>query len=1213
MGRLSDRLPATEQTPDDPARASRSGGVDLLPEESRDDALTRLQSTVGNDGMAAVVGGQAPGGVVAPLASPTVPDTPDGGVAPAPDAAVDTTPDAPPAPAGPVATDAGAPAGPPGPPAGGAAPGPDATPAAPAPGAPGPAPGPDAGPQPDAGGSGAPPVPADATLTDEPGPAPDTGADDLDTSMLDLVDEELVEHERWSAAATQVGGTGSEGRADFIAGEVGAGMGDSFGDAFVMGLGMTVGLQAVEESIPGIGQIVGGVFAARAIAGGALSRDFKAMSHMGEGRSGYEEAANDIEGICAILDAASNIINILAGLAGVLTLGLAVAAFFTFGALAPLAIAVGDIALALGATGAVLGVVKMALQPLVVLFRSLDAFTSEADPREIEAQGRLLEEGGKEMGGALGGLAGAAAGGVGRGGGRHEPEETPPPTTEPAPTAPAPRTASGELTIEAEPVPGRAPAHADDVWPEEYNVPSPPEEPLRVDLPPERAEAMLDLAESGDVRGFHTDEELFNAHQDAVARRQAGPDRGPRAEFNKLRNRMDLPEDFQGPIHHEQYPMREFPDRALDADNLYATRTDSTAHKDFHTAFGEEGRPYRQMAEGFDEPGIQSTFDFANTAPPAPAPAPAPAPTPSVIIDEAALGLQPGEVQTTQSGTPRPAARTTDVDWSDPKVRSALGLDPVTGKPTGAKLGGSGQLEVDPAGRPWDPANPGAPGPFHGSLGQMKNGEYAPESYFQVTEADGYAVRVGPPGAFVDHVFATQAEAEAYAQQLSTTGEAAIRDTSALPFGWAPDATGKVWPGNPVDAARVLQVPAGTPTLRSVVAPQPEGLPAFGRPTSYEGGGPQTQLPKDFFPRAATPGAPSPAQVGTPVPIPDRAEGWFTRAMRYPGEERGAEWHEQAERIEHATRLAEGTHRGEQGGALLHGGGHDEEEGPVVETVNPHYTPPPGTQADIDRLTADIQRLRTARSQAEHERDHAQRVRDTAQAQSLTVQQARDDVTETVTANQGHQGAVQEHAQAHARSATQHEEGGAKVQDAGSRLAGTATLEALLAGWSGFTGTVLKFSSVLPDRAVHAFQQMNNDSTTFMARLAHIKTTVAGQQGQQPARGAQIAQTGDRITATGARAQDTQAQLTQAQQRGAQLAQVNQENITVAEQDRAQAADNATRADTAATGLAQQRETLAAQMAAWAAQHRAARQAAVDEATHRLEERGLRVTRRPEG
>src|SRR2546423_977565 len=258
-------------------------------------------------------------------------------------------------------------------------------------------------------------LPATEQTTDDPAPAPDTGADELDPSMLDLVDGELVEHERWAAAATHTGATGSEGRADFIAGEVGAGMGDSFGDAFLMGAGTTIGIQAVEESIPGIGQIVGGVFAAKAIAGGALTHDFAAMDHFGEGE-GYAQAANDIEAVCAVLDAASNIVNVLAGLAGVLTLGLAVAAFFTFGALAPLAIAVGDIALALGATGAILGVVKMALQPLVLLFRSLNTFTSEADPRAIEGQGHLLEEGGQEMAGALGGLAGAAAGG-GRPGG----------------------------------------------------------------------------------------------------------------------------------------------------------------------------------------------------------------------------------------------------------------------------------------------------------------------------------------------------------------------------------------------------------------------------------------------------------------------------------------------------------------------------------------------------------------------------------------------------------------------------------------------------------------------------------------------------------------------------------------------------------------------------------------------------------------------------
>src|SRR5205807_2135788 len=84
-----------------------------------------------------------------------------------------------------------------------------------------------------------------------------------------------------------------------------------------------LGLAAVEESIPGIGQVVGGVFAAKAIAAGALGHDADLMGHMGEGSSGYEQAANDIEGVCAILDMASNLVNVLAGVVGIVAVAAA--------------------------------------------------------------------------------------------------------------------------------------------------------------------------------------------------------------------------------------------------------------------------------------------------------------------------------------------------------------------------------------------------------------------------------------------------------------------------------------------------------------------------------------------------------------------------------------------------------------------------------------------------------------------------------------------------------------------------------------------------------------------------------------------------------------------------------------------------------------------------------------------------------------------------
>ncbi len=1369
MGRLTGRLPATEQTTDTPARVRPPAGVDLSPEESPEETVTRLQSTIGNDGMAAMVGGAqtlggaTPDGGTAPDLDPDAGPPPVAGAGPAPA----TNPDAAPAP-GPDGGLAGVPGGasapgttpggpPPAPaPAAGPTPG-GPQPGGPQPGGPassGPQPG---GPQPGGPQPGGPtpggPRPGQAPaagdeLTDESPTGPDTGADDLDTPMLELVDEELAEHERWAAAGTRVGEAGSEARADFIATEVGAGMGSSFGDAFLMGAGLTIGIGAVEEAIPGIGQVVGGVFAVKAIMDGALGRDAAAVSRMGEGRSGYEEAANDIEGVCAILDIATNLVNLLAGVVGIVAVAATAAAFFTFGALAPLAIAAGEIGLAFGAAGAILGGVKMALQPLVVLFRSLHEFTSQADPRQIEADGAVLEEGGAEMGGALGGLAGAVAGGKARGGRHHEAEE-PPPSTEPPPARPPARTASGELIVEAEPIPGRpvAPAPHEEV---PTGGPTPHEEPPTAPAPARDEHPLANLS----------DEEI-EAAVNAPPTKQPTPADFTDEDIDALVGRLDRPEQLETPQFAAAYPAgpdvlnpvtgRVEPAVGLSTMTIEGQSTNPNQIGYHENAYFRGVRDVREIdafptgphpelppaaqppdlvppttvqikgpSPGPNQPrpvlsqetggnvevryhgpnpgAPEGTFSHDNptvqvntpnphgswtgqpvdeaagqraviphndpntglyrtadgewvripTATPEqraaahypvygePTPLIEPPPSggtpptggtqggspPSVIIDEAALGLQPGEVQTTQ-GTPRaPTGRTTDVDWNDPRVRSALGLDPVTGTPTGAKLGSPGQLEVDPKVGPWDPADPNAPGPFHGSLGQMKNGEYAPESYFQVTEQDGYAVRVGPPGAFVDHIFPTLAEAEAYARQLAGTGEAAIRETSALPHGWAPDVSGKVWPGNPVDEARVLGVPAGTPTLRSVVAPQPEGSPAVGRPTSYGGGGPQTQLPMGFFPRGATPGAPSPAQVGTPVPISDRAEGWYTRMMRYPGEERVAQLREQGEVLERLARLPEGAHRGEAGGKLLSGGHHGEgghgeggeggEGGPVVEMVNPRYEPPPGTQADLDRLTEDIRRTLAARQRAEQERDHAERVRDAARRQGLNITKAGTDVTQGLTATQTHEGTVQQHGQAHERSATSHQEGGAKVQDASSRLAGVATLETLLAGWSGFTGVVLKFSSVLPDRAVNAFQRMNNDSTQFMARLAHIKTEVAGQQGQQPVRGTQIAQTGQRIATTGTRAQGTHARFVQAQQQAAELTQVNQEHVTTAEQDRAQAAGQATQADAAATGLLERRQSLSAELAAWAARHRAARQQAVDEAARRLEERGLRVTRRPE-
>ena len=119
---------------------------------------------------------------------------------------------------------------------------------------------------------------------------------------------------------------------------------------------------------------------------------------------------------------------------------------------------------------------------------------------------------------------------------------------------------------------------------------------------------------------------------------------------------------------------------------------------------------------------------------------------------------------------------------------------------------------------------------------------------FSVTPAHPtYAVRVGPGGSYVDHLFDTKEEAVAYAEQAAQTSRAKIRQDSALP---------EVWPGgskgNPVDAVRVFEIPPATQFLRSGVAPQPES--ADGKTdVTYEGGGAQVQLPYGTVGKGSTP------------------------------------------------------------------------------------------------------------------------------------------------------------------------------------------------------------------------------------------------------------------------------------------------------------------------------------------------------------------------
>ncbi len=248
-------------------------------------------------------------------------------------------------------------------------------------------------------------------------PASSTSADEVPAPMgageMQLVYQELVEHQAWKAAGERVGAAGSVDRAAFIAESAGQGLISGAATGFVMGAatGLVGKLAAEYVPIPGLGAILAGGFAAY----GLITKDWAAagetISKFGEGSDTYEVLANSIASVSEIIDIVINVLNVIAGIIGIISAVMWIISIITVGAASPLAATLSSIALGITAVTGVLDLINnLVLQPCVLLFRALHTFTSDADPRDIEEQGDGISEAANKVGNALGSEAGAKAG-----------------------------------------------------------------------------------------------------------------------------------------------------------------------------------------------------------------------------------------------------------------------------------------------------------------------------------------------------------------------------------------------------------------------------------------------------------------------------------------------------------------------------------------------------------------------------------------------------------------------------------------------------------------------------------------------------------------------------------------------------------------------------------------------------------------------------------
>ncbi|HWH41053.1 MAG TPA: hypothetical protein VNU21_14520 [Usitatibacter sp.] len=321
------------------------------------------------------------------------------------------------------------------------------------------------------------------------GIASDASLDALSTANVALIDEELAEHLRWGAAASRVGAAGSATRARFLAEQADAGAMGGGAQALVTGAAMGAATRAIEIAgeraairlagqaagraapIPAIGAVIGGVMSAMDLAERDWGQTGQTIGRFGQGASDYDMLANSIAAVSEIISVYTALLNVIAGVIGAISIVMWIITIVTVGVASPLAATLSSIAAGIGIGTMILDAINaLVLQPLIMTFRALHAFKSQADPTQVEEQGGQVRQAAASGAGFVGGFAGGLAGShgataAGRSMGLVPPHA--PPTPHETPSA-----AAGDgPTIHADPPPPDAaprppetsqPAHAPD-------------------------------------------------------------------------------------------------------------------------------------------------------------------------------------------------------------------------------------------------------------------------------------------------------------------------------------------------------------------------------------------------------------------------------------------------------------------------------------------------------------------------------------------------------------------------------------------------------------------------------------------------------------------------------------------------------------------------------------------------------------------------------
>jgi Domain of unknown function (DUF4157) len=1064
---------------------------------------------------------------------------------------------------------------------------------------------------------------------------PPTGMDALGTGEIALIDEELAEHQRWQGALGRVGTAASLGRAEFLAEAAGGGLLNGFASGAAMGLGIGIAGRAF-KFIPYVGAIIGGGFALHGLAHRDWSNTAATIGNIGQGNSTYEVLANTLAAVAEAIDVVSNIMNVVAGITGVLATActvaaaaLGVAAIFTLGATAGLAFALGEAAVTLGeitlAISEVTNVLdiinSVILQPCILLFRALHSFTTEADPREVEAQGAGLGQAASTAGAFFGARAG---GHLAEGSQTPGKDPLPHPEGSAHPDAPPPA-ASGEgpvVHFESPPVsadtpvssttsitPIDAPApHIDSapVTPIETPVaqstsvtpvdapvvPVSSTTPPHVDIPTPHSDAApvapIDAPAGQSAHEAQRSAEIREVMLERIVETRNMSSSGglvepemqkvPGKRVPSLQRGEKDPSTFEVPRPVKSWQRRTSKQASREA---LKEALESGIH-DPRTAATAEDLPLDTQLALADPEFRKNNPDIAKEA--------------RGIVEfshEPRIVDDPVDAHKASSGTERSITTHREaVHGSDVTrpLETAQPLDPDFEKTWGYQLLPKRKpptVTTDPMIR--RQSQQMAQNYRRQAQQLRKRAQRSPRQSDRLgQQADGLERMANAYDQFAQQM---------HAQPTATPANSPPPENMTISLPTNPiKITPTQTPSTP-EAVTTSQTITSTPVISSeqsvTSAPitsssvEPPVSPTL-TPTVIPTTSPTIPVPSTIPIPGSTPTSTTPtSSVRTPPPsVPSTLRQIGTMLLpEFFGPEGEAMTLSQRQVAHRAQFTA--TNQPTQG----------------VERVNPKYSAPPGTPQQLEALNAEIENILTARARTEQATTQMAQQVDHHQAQQQPIQQAIQDAGQALSANQAHQEAVARHQQTNQAQQQRQQEAQTLVSGYPSRATGIAILTVPLAAFEGFTD----LASELPGSAGAKMSEMNKDSRKLQDSFAQMAVNMAAQAAAQPARQESLQQDQTRLQATNQQSTTTQQDFHTAQDGAQTMQQNNDTRLDQAQAAKTEADNQTTDLNQAAEIKQQKATTLSQELQAWASAHKAARHTAITETQERLQKQGYIV------